>query len=327
MTKPSPQSEQPAQTQETSAPPPGPSETVSAESGVLGPITLEEAEALVRRLMPALQSHGEWVTRVHSTLICRTPPPPEDLGTDSEQTSELGRWFADEAARRRYPEYRRAFEMWMEQHARARELCQAVASGRAITPEEYRAFVDSIRRFDDCMEMLVRELWDLLLHTDPLTGITTRSGMLPRLRAAQEVSRYAGRVSSVCMIDLDHFKRINDAYGHAAGDKVLAAVSAFLASNLRHNDHICRYGGEEFVLLLPNTEPTQALELVDRLRRHLAELPITLDDGTVLHVTASFGIAPLQPDRSVLEAIAMADQAMYAAKRAGRNQVRLWQGA
>jgi diguanylate cyclase len=324
MTKPFPQSQTP--------PSPGtepaaavPSATQSATPS--WPMDLAEAEALVRRLMPALQRHGEWVARIHTALICRTPLPPQDLDAEGHLQSEIGRWFTEEDAKHvhRHPQHRLAFETWLEQHARARALCRAAAANRPIPPADYEAFADSIRRFDDCMEVLVRELWDLLLHTDPLTGIATRSGMLPHLRAAQERTRHAGHTCSICMIDLDRFKAINDIHGHAAGDRVLAAVSSFLVRNLRHNDHVCRYGGEEFVLMLPNTDPAQALELVERLRRELSELPVILDDGTIVRITASFGIAPLTPRHSVRESIAMADQAMYAAKEAGRNHVCLWQ--
>lgn len=299
----------------------------AAAASAAPPLDLAEAEALVRRLMPALQRHGQWVTRIHTTLICRTPPLPDDLAADSHLKSEIGRWFAEENEKlaHRHPQHRLAYETWLEQHARARELCQAVAAGEPISPADYRAFADSIRRFDDCMEILVRELWDLLLDTDPLTGIATRTGMLPHLRAAHERTRHAGHTCSICMIDLDRFKGINDLYGHAAGDRVLAAVSSFLVRNLRHNDHVCRYGGEEFVLMLPNTDPEQAVELLERLRHDLAQLPIILEDGTILHVTASFGVATLDPDRSVRDAIANADRAMYAAKAAGRNTVCLWQ--
>ncbi|MCU0838016.1 MAG: diguanylate cyclase [Rhodospirillales bacterium] len=312
-----------------SLPPPSSAEASAAPASTAPPMGLREAEALVRRLMPALQRHGQWITHIHTTLICRTPPRPEDLAVNSHLQTEMGRWFAEEDEKYilRHPQHRVAYESWLEQHARARALCRAVAANEPIPPADYEAFADSIRRFDDTMEVLVRELWDLLLHTDPLTGIATRTGMLPHLRAAHERTRHAGHACSICMIDLDHFKSINDAYGHAAGDRVLSAVSAFLVRNLRHNDHVCRYGGEEFVLMLPNTDPPQALELVERLRRELTELPVVLDDGRILHVTASFGIAPMTPEHSVRETIAMADQAMYAAKQAGRNQVCVWQDA
>jgi diguanylate cyclase len=310
----------------TAAAPPQPPPN-AREADAAPPMGLGEAEELVRRLMPALKGHGQWVKRIHKALICRTPPEPEDVAADSHLQSDLGRWFVEEDLKfvRRHPQHRLAYDTWLEQHARARALCRAVAADLPISPADYEAFAESIRSFDHAMEVLVHELWDLLLHTDPLTGITTRTGMLPHLHAAHQRMRHAGHACSLCMIDLDRFKRINDAFGHAAGDRVLAAVSAFLVRNLRHNDHLCRYGGEEFVLMLPNTDPVQALEVVERLRRDLDELPIVLDDGRILHVTASFGIAPLTPRHSVRDSLAMADQAMYAAKQAGRNQVCVWQ--
>jgi diguanylate cyclase len=126
------------------------------------------------------------------------------------------------------------------------------------------------------------------------------------------------------MVDLDYFKQINDTHGHHAGDTVLEAVSAYLVANLRRYDQVCRYGGEEFVLMLPNTEPEQAVPIVDRLRRGLAELSIHLDSGDWVSITASIGIAPLIPQQPISASIERADQAMYAAKRAGRNQVRVW---
>jgi len=285
--------------------------------------TLPQAEQVVRKLMPALQEHGKWVKRIHTILICRTDPAPEDLEEDAYLNTDLGRWFADADNDyvRRHPGYETAFEGLRRQYGLAGKLCRAVRDEQPISPEDYEAFADSIHRFDDSMEALVRELWDLLLNTDPLTGIATRLGLLPRLKEAHERTRKEGHACAVCMIDLDHFKRINDTHGHRAGDQVLASVSGFLQRNLRHNDHICRYGGEEFVLMLPGTDIEHALPLVDRLRHQLSRLPILLDDGTILHVTASFGIAPLSSRYSVRKCIEYADRAMYEAKEAGRNQV------
>ena len=159
-----------------------------------------------------------------------------------------------------------------------------------ITRPAYEAFAEGINRLDRCLETLVKELWDLLRYTDPLTGIATRYAMLPRLREEHQRVRRTGLTSSVCMVDLDHFKSINDSWGHHAGDAVLEAVSAYFVRNLRRYDQVCRYGGEEFVLMLPNTTPEQAVPIVDRLRRGLADLRVPIGDKT-LRITASFGIA------------------------------------
>jgi diguanylate cyclase (GGDEF)-like protein len=289
-------------------------------------VSLRDAEKIVRRLAPALHSHGLWVQRIHAILICRLPPAAVDLSPDSHRMTELGRWLEqdDGAFLRQRPEFAAALAGYRQMHARARALCREIADLKAIAPADYEAFCTALTDFDRSMEALVRQLWDLLRNTDPLTGIATRFALLPRLDEERDRLRRTGHTCCVCMVDLDHFKEINDRHGHAAGDAVLEAVSAFLFDNLRRYDQVCRYGGEEFVLMLPDTEPAEAMPIIDRLRRGLAELAIVLDDGTRLRITASFGIAPLTANQTVADSIAHADQAMYAAKRAGRNQVLVW---
>src|SRR5512143_2866346 len=290
------------------------------------PFGLHEAERIVRRLAPALRAHGSWIQRIHSTLVCRTPPMRVDLEPAGHLASELGRWLAAEPNEFicSHPDYALALEEHRKLHALARSLCDAVQGGRSIELTEYQAFTECIGRLDRSLETLVKEVWDLLRHTDPLTGIATRYAMLPRMREEHRRVQRTGLVSSICMVDLDHFKRINDTHGHRAGDAVLEAVSTYLVANLRRDDQVCRYGGEEFVLMLPNTEPEQAVPIVNRLRRGLGELSIQLDTGERVGITASIGIAPLIPDKPISTSIERADRAMYAAKRAGRNQLRVW---
>ena len=289
------------------------------------PFGLHDAERIVRRLAPALQAHGRWIQAVHTALVCRSVEACRELYPDGDLPGDLCHWFADENNEfiRRRPEYQAAMQQYRELHALAQALCRSVEEARPIARSEYEAFAEAISRLDCSLEALVKELWDLLRYTDPLTGIATRYAMLPRLREEHQRVRRTGLASSVCMVDLDHFKAVNDTWGHQAGDAVLEAVSAYLVGNLRRYDQVCRYGGEEFVLMLPNTEPDQAAPIVDRLRRGLAALKVPFGDET-LHITASFGIAPLIPDQPIGTSIERADVAMYAAKRSGRDRVRVW---
>lgn len=301
-------------------------ETPSTELEPPPPFGLHEAEAIVRQLAPALNAHAAWVQRIHTLLVCRTLPAPEDLASEGHLTSDLGRWLASENPEfmRRHPDYLRAIERLSDLHRIARSLCIAVSQDQAIGEEEYRAFADALGRLDASLEALVKELWDLLRYTDPLTGIATRYALMPRLHDERSRIQRTGSTCTLCMVDIDHFKRINDTHGHRAGDAVLEAVSSYLVTNLRRHDQVCRYGGEEFVLMLPNTDAQQAVPIVDRLRRGLSDLAIRLDDGAEIHVTASIGIAPLAADQPIGASIEDADQAMYRAKRAGRNRVRVW---
>lgn len=296
-----------------------------AENGPTPALSLRDAEEIVRRLMPALQEHGAWIHGIHTMLICRTAPADDDLDPNAHLRSDLGRWFRDEPNEyiRRHPEHAVATEHHRRIHAVARDLCEAVRDGAEITPADYELFVEAVGRLDKSMEMLGKELWDLLRYIDPLTGMSTRFALLPRLNQEHERVRRTGYPCSICMVDLDLFKSINDTYGHQAGDAVLEAVSGYFLRSLRKYDHIYRYGGEEFVLVLPDTRPDKARPVVERLRKGLAGLAIQIPGGPQLSMTASFGIAPLMSDRSVRDSIERADAAMYEAKEAGRNQVRV----
>ena len=161
--------------------------------------------------------------------------------------------------------------------------------------------------------------------TDPLTGVRNRRGF--DQLAAREIqrSRRTGERIWLVMLDIDHFKRVNDTYGHAAGDEALRAVGTCCREQLREIDVLARFGGEEFVILLAGADQAEAVAIAERLRRAVATLTVATAAGP-LRLTASFGVAPLQPhagEDDLEAAIALADAALYEAKRAGRDRVRL----
>lgn len=168
---------------------------------------------------------------------------------------------------------------------------------------------------------LEQELSRLATH-DALTSLYNRREISRILdEEVQRAGRY-GRRLAVLWIDLDHFKRVNDDYGHAAGDRVLLALCERLRDNIRAVDAIGRYGGEEFMVLLPEMDRDEALETAERLRVLVAEEPLPLEREHSLALTISIGVA-VYPDHgtSAGELCDAADKAMYEAKRAGRNQV------
>jgi diguanylate cyclase (GGDEF)-like protein len=157
--------------------------------------------------------------------------------------------------------------------------------------------------------------------TDALTGLPNARSCRDNLkRAVAHAGRTVSPLSAV-LFDLDHFKQINDRFGHGAGDDVLAAVGEILRSSTRASDFGGRYGGEEFLMLLPGTEQTGALELADKLRRAIEQIEVSQPE---LQVTASFGIATYPLDALDADTLVrMADRALYAAKANGRNRVEL----
>ena len=158
---------------------------------------------------------------------------------------------------------------------------------------------------------------------DSLTGLANRQAFLQRAKNEFHRARRYARPLTVVMIDIDHFKSINDQFGHATGDEVLRQTADICQSSLRGSDFMGRVGGEEFVLLLPDTPLSNAFHVAERMRTHLFETPIELENGTLLNITASFGVASMsEADSDLNEVLERADEAMYHAKHEGRNQVK-----
>jgi diguanylate cyclase (GGDEF)-like protein/PAS domain S-box-containing protein len=164
-----------------------------------------------------------------------------------------------------------------------------------------------------------QELIDAAL-TDPLTGLHNRRGLEGRSEAIHFRPGGAPVTQVWIMVDIDHFKRVNDTYGHEAGDEVLKAVAEALRSTARGADIVARFGGEEFVLVLPDTSAELAVRIAERLRLAIEALSTDVE-GQVIRVTASFGVAQRAAQESQLEVLERADAALYSSKKEGRNRV------
>jgi len=158
---------------------------------------------------------------------------------------------------------------------------------------------------------------------DPLTGVSNRATVLHHLEKHFELARRHRRPLSVILCDLDHFKQVNDQHGHPAGDAVLQTFGIQLLGRLRGSDHVGRIGGEEFLVVLPETVAREAIGVADDLRLGMEEDPITLPGtGNVVRVTCSLGVAELRDtDADAGSLLARVDVALYRAKAAGRNRV------
>jgi two-component system, cell cycle response regulator len=184
-----------------------------------------------------------------------------------------------------------------------------------------RRVVGMLERFASHGALALRNAWLLeqvqeLAATDGLTGIANRYTFQNALERELERAGRSGEDVGLAMLDIDHFKRLNDAYGHQAGDEVLRRVAVALSAESRTYDTIARYGGEEFALILPATDRAETRAIVDRLRRDIAE------SESQPSVTISAGMATFPTDASTVdELIAAADEALYESKREGRNRV------
>jgi len=170
--------------------------------------------------------------------------------------------------------------------------------------------------------LLEQRLFDMS-HRDSLTGLFNHAYLQELLEREVERAHRYGRPLSALMLDIDHFKAINDRYGHQVGDAVLTRVGELLQSSIRQIDVAARYGGEEFMILLPDTDSANASTLAERLRDTLARAVISMPAGPI-SVTVSIGVVTCDPQKENCDRyclVEQADQAMYASKAAGRNRV------
>ncbi len=288
--------------------------------------TTEELQTVLMQLDQAIYNHEQWSQALNRTLICRSFYDQRDVHKDAHRQCQFGQWYYQytSARLRRLP----AFVSIENEHARMHELAARLlvttSTGKPISPYDYDGFAQALERMRLQVHSLKRELNEQLYNRDPLTGVNTRIGLLTELREQHELVKRQVQPCSVVMLDMDHFKAINDAHGHPAGDLVLTATARYLMEHVRPYDRIFRYGGEEFLICLPALDARACLSVSDRLLEGLAQMAFDPGDGTVVKVTASLGIAELDGHLPVEASLDRADKALYAAKAAGRNCARVW---
>lgn len=184
---------------------------------------------------------------------------------------------------------------------------------------------DTVLKFavQDELEMrATRRLYESAMH-DPLTGVYNRRYLDDHLAAEFAFAARHGTALSLLLIDADHFKRVNDTWGHAAGDAALRTLAGHLQRSVRSEDMIARFGGEEFAVLARETSATGALAVAERIRKSVERTPVQLEAGKTVSLTVSIGVVHMGGTRAYLSAHALleaADEALYRAKEAGRNR-------
>jgi two-component system, cell cycle response regulator len=212
-------------------------------------------------------------------------------------------------------------------HTDARDLAEGLERGahdyvrKPVDPVELVARIRTALRLRSLLDELARRNAELeqLARTDVLTGLANRRHADDVLRATIASARRHGRTLSAVLVDIDRFKSVNDVHGHAAGDAVLREIALRLADGLREEDLAARWGGEEFLLLLPDSP--DAAVVCERLRASIAERPVNVHGLLELRISASFGWAPWSGEETGEALVGRADVALYAAKAGGRDRV------
>ncbi len=202
--------------------------------------------------------------------------------------------------------------------------------GELVFRRHRKFTLNETQQFEHLLCSLIYPLRNALLYrdalqsanTDPLTGLNNRAALDTALRREIDLARRHGTPLSLVVVDIDHFKAINDTYGHTVGDNAIQAVASCAVRTTRGSDILFRYGGEEFVALLSNTGPNGALLLAERLRRAVCEMPLVCGDSR-FNMTISAGLTTLQADDTGERLFSRADSGLYIAKQEGRNRVRI----
>lgn len=285
----------------------------------------EDAFAALTGFQQALAGHVHWLQRWYQAVLHRgdggTIPEPE------AKCCAFDRWLKD-SADGPLCTFAGFAALTVEHdavHARAAEITERARAGQTVTTSDYESLMGSVLSFGAAAQSLEREVWKALATVDPLTGLANRQTMRTQLTGERDRSIRQRQPLCLALADIDHFKKINDGHGHGQGDNVLRAVAGVLRGTVRPYDVVYRYGGEEFLICLPGTNAASGAQALERIRHAIQALELTDGKGGAIPVTATFGLAEVDGDTSVDDAIERADKALYDGKRSGRNRVVTYQ--
>ncbi|MDD9905689.1 MAG: diguanylate cyclase [Rhodospirillaceae bacterium] len=289
------------------------------------PTPFDPSEVL-RIVDAAIDENAEWLQSWHRAIVCRETPDPRVVSEYAQYLSQFGSWMdlnknqglLDQSA------FRELARLHEDMHQFGRLLALKSDQGHPIPAVEYDAFSEKVQNFNGQARRIREAFRRAQSELDPLTGLHNRQVMMTVLDRERERALRTGAGCCIVLADIDRFKSVNDTYGHAVGDFVLQTVAGRFLAKLRPYDEIFRYGGEEFLICLPDADAGAAAEVVERLRLSVADQPVPLQDGTALPVTVSFGLCLVDAENALKQTIEHADQALYAAKHGGRNQLRVW---
>ncbi|KPJ81976.1 MAG: hypothetical protein AMJ58_03015 [Gammaproteobacteria bacterium SG8_30] len=207
-------------------------------------------------------------------------------------------------------------------------MLEAASRGEKVSRTCYEELATASSKLRLELDSLRHEIQAAIAQSDTLTGAYDRSALLPELREWHELVKRGVQRCGLAFMDLDRFKEVNDTYGHRIGDEVLAGAAQCIARHLRPYDKLFRYGGDEFLILLPAVDLVSGRTVIERVRRTLASTTLARGAGGIqIGTTGSFGLAMLDPSVPVEESVDRGDTALLLAKGAGRNRVVIWDPA
>lgn len=277
---------------------------------------------LAASLDEALGLHMAWLRKIFRCVLLDTMPGADMVAEDAHERCPFSAWLGRAMPMLRALDDQRAETLRLlhrQLHDDVRNFCCKLSSGQALQPEDIDAVEISHDRVVNLLTNLKSQAVVLSASIDPLTGLATRALMaMDYLHLQKQCARHDARLA-VVLVDVDHFKSINDIYGHAGGDQALCQMAHTLRDVLRGNDRIYRYGGEEFVAFCEVHTAADADVLSRRILEAVRAIQVDIGN-TPAQLTATLGCTIAEPDEPLEDVIERADRAMYRGKRAGRDR-------
>ncbi|MTI64563.1 diguanylate cyclase [Methylophaga sp.] len=289
-------------------------------------LSQEEIEMALNIMEQAIENHRAWYAQLHEGLLCKQGFPVTITDVDAHRKCGLGCWFYSHSSDeiRDNPEFKTLEAIHQSMHDKARDLVEKFNLTREVNLQDYRLVSDKQEKLMKSLVTLRDNLINQQHSFDPLTGLINRKSIALILEKNHSYSIRHRTPYSIAMLDIDFFKSVNDNYGHLAGDQVLRVLSDYLSSAFRHSDSVSRYGGEEFLILLPDTGHENALAILEKVCKEISQLCVQYENKEITF-TASIGLSDFEGGKSVGEIVHEADSALYRAKESGRNRVVAYQ--
>lgn len=288
----------------------------------LNPSFKNDRPAENKDLARVVDEHLDWLIDWHRLAFMTPVNERLELAKQFMPPKGFGLWIKQ--ASKNLPQDQPVIEKLSTLHDQMHTLARLVllrGDSANVSAEDYAAVTAKFQILIAGLRRLERAFAIAASGLDLLTGLRSRVGMEEDIKS--ELNRFERTHKPFCLaiMDIDHFKSVNDTYGHDAGDQVLATAADIVSQQTRSFDDVYRLGGEEFLICLKEADSKEALHTLDRLRTSLAAAPIVLEHHKPLYITASFGFTEAGPGKTVDGMLHEADQALYKAKRGGRNRI------
>lgn len=285
-------------------------------------INQREFESFAEDIKRAIQEHRDWMHKINYAIVTKEPLNTfEFIGCDAHKHCQFGRWLHDLLKEEVFNQgsFLRIEKLHEDLHSSATQLMNQLAESGAIDESLYSHFQKVQKDLFDLMLVLLEFTVVNRNQFDPTTKLMNRRSVDSILAHEKHRMERSERANCcLALADLDNFKAFNDTYGHDVGDKVLEHAASTFNQVVRRHDSVARFGGEEFLFVLPDMSLEEATKTIERVRQHLAKSTVE-HNGQQLSVTASFGVTQLCKICDIKESIKNADIALYRAKSLGRN--------